>query len=466
MTSRSALFIALCALLACVLLIGAWCARRTRNVDDFHLAGRTLGGWRVGLSQAAGAYGLWILIGVSGAAYTLGLAAAWIGIGVLAGAALAWFYVGPGIHSQARMVGATTAFELLGQPGSGDASRSTAQSAAGIAAVAVFFGICAQFSIAGSAVARVLAIHQSTAVFIVAGGTLAGALLAGSRAISAIGALSALLIVAVAVFLPLPSFFFLGGVAGLKSALAATGELALDPLAGHAGAQAALFVMGSFGIGLGLCGQPQLIDAFIATRSVRAIRGAGAIALAWFALVLLGMLLLGWSARALYESIDSADVVLFELVQRILPPSLLALPVLAVVAAVVTAIGAQLVIMSDALVLLTSRTETGPPTTVRLRTAVLLAGGAATVIASLASLDSARVALLCWLATAAVLGPLFLVRASGVHVRAGFAAAAMRIGIVLTLLLFLLRRERTEWLAAVLPFTAALAVAVFGRDRK
>jgi len=466
MTSRFALVIALCALLACVLVIGAWCARRTRTVDDFHLAGRTLGAWRAGLSQAAGAYGLWILIGVSGAAYTLGLAAAWIGIGVLAGVALAWFYVGPAIHSQARAVGATTAFELLGQPGRGDALRSTAQSAAGIASVAVFFGICAQFSIAGGAVARVLAIHQATAVLIVAGTTLAGALLAGSRAISAIGALSALLIVTVALLLPLPAFFFLGGAAGLESALATTGEFALDPLAGHTGAQAVLLVMGSFGIGLGLCGQPQLIDAFIATRSVRAVRAAGIIALGWFTLVLLGMLLLGWSARALYESIDSADLVLFELVQRILPPSLVALPVLAVVAAVITCLGAQLVVMCDAVVLVTARADIGAPTIARLRTTVLLAGGAAAVIAALTSLDSARVALLCWLATAAVLGPLFLVRASGVNVRPGFAAAAMRIGIVLTLLLFLLRRERTEWLAAVLPFTAAVAVAVLGRERK
>lgn len=464
MTSRSALFIALCALLACVLVIGAWCARRTRNVDDYHLAGRALGAWRAGLSQAAGAYGLWILIGVSGAAYTLGLAAAWIGIGVLAGAALAWVYVGPGIHAQARAAGATTAFELLGRPGADDASRSTPQSAAGIAAVAVFFGICAQFSIAGSAVARVLDIDQHLAVLIVAVATLSGALLAGSRAMTTIGTLSALLIVAIALFLPLPAFFFLEGTGGFRSAMAASGQFALDPMAGYTGTQAVLFVLGSFGVGLGLCGQPQLIDTFIATRSVRSIRAAGAIALAWFALVLLGMLLLGWSARGLYESIDSPDQVLFELVQRLLPPSFAALPVLAVVASVIACLGAQLVILCDAVVLVT-RTEVGAPSVARLRLAVLLAGAVATLIAALTSLDSARVALLCWLATAAVLGPLFLVRASGVNIRPGFIAAAMRIGIVLTLVLFLLRRERSEWLAAVLPFTVALVVAVLGRQR-
>ena len=465
MTSRAALSIALSALFVVVLLIGLWNARRARSVSDFHLAGGTLGAFRAALSQAAGAYGLWILIGVSGAAYTLGLAAVWMCAGVLAGASLTWFYVGPTIHRQARAAGATTAFELLSRPGRMDSSRSIPQSAAGIAAVAVFFGVCAQLSIAGGAVARVLAIQHAAAVLIVASATLLGALLGGLRAISAIAALCALLVVAIALFLALPPLLFLEGMAGLWSALASTGEFALDPLGGYVGSQAVLSVLGAFGIGLGLCGQPQLIDQFIATRSEQNVRWAGVIAIAWFALVLLSMLLLGWSARALYESIGSGDVVIFEVVQRILPPALLALPVIAIVAAVIACLGAQLVVVSGALVLLRSRDDAGQPTVLRLRTAVLLAGGAAAAIAALAHFDSARVALLCWLATAAVLGPLLLVRASGVQVRPGYAAAAMRIGIVLTLLLFVLRRERTEWLAAVLPFTAALAVAVLGRER-
>ena len=166
MTSQAGLAIALGALLIGELLIGFRCAPRTRSVSDFHLAGGSLGAARAALSQAAGAYGLWILIGVSGAAYTLGLAAAWIGGGILAGAALTWFYVGPAVHRQARAAGVMTAFELLGDPSGTEASRSIPQSAAGIAAVAVFFGICVQLSIAGGAVARVLAVQHLSLIHI------------------------------------------------------------------------------------------------------------------------------------------------------------------------------------------------------------------------------------------------------------------------------------------------------------
>ena len=99
------------------------------------------------------------------------------------------------------------------------------------------------------------------------------------------------------------------------------------------------------------------------------------------------------------------------------------------------------------------------------RTVIFVMTLAAGAIAAFVSLGSARVALLCWLATAAVLGPLFLVRASGVHIRPGYAAAAMRVGIVLTLILFLLRRERIDWMAAFVPFAIALLVAILGRER-
>jgi Na+/proline symporter len=157
--------------------------------------------------------------------------------------------------------------------------------------------------------------------------------------------------------------------------------------------------------------------------------------------------------------------VIFELVQRILPPNLAALPVLVVFSAVIVAMGAQLLAVADALVLLTVRPGTDAPSVGRLRTVVFLTGLAAASIAAFVSLGSARVALLCWLATAAVLGPLFLVRAAGVQIRPGYAAAAMRVGIVLTLVLFLLRRERAEWMAAFVPFAIALLIAIVGRER-
>ena len=78
MTSQQTMLLAIGSCAAVVLLAGLWGARRSATAEEFHLAGRELGALRAGLSQAASAYGLWVVLGVSGAAYTLGLAAAWI----------------------------------------------------------------------------------------------------------------------------------------------------------------------------------------------------------------------------------------------------------------------------------------------------------------------------------------------------------------------------------------------------
>jgi hypothetical protein len=142
------------------------------------------------------------------------------------------------------------------------------------------------------------------------------------------------------------------------------------------------------------------------------------------------------------------------------------LPVLVVFAAVIVGVSAQLLVLADALVLLTVRPGAEPPSVGRLRTVIFLAGVAAAAIGAFVTLASPRVVLLCWIATAAVLGPLFLVRASGVHIRPGFAAAAMRVGITFTLVLFLLRGERTDWMAAFVPFALGLLLVIFGRERK
>jgi Na+/proline symporter len=445
--------------------VSLWCARRTGSVADFHLAGRELGAVRAGLSQGMSAYGLWIILGVAGAAYTVGFAAVWIAVGILVGAALSWFYIGPSVQRQSRARGVSTVFELLASERAGS-PRGGAQSAAGIAAVAVFFGVCAQFSIAGGAVAKGLALPHGAGVSIVAATTLLCAVLGGLRAVSVIAIGAAILIAAIALFLPTPALFFVGGLKGMYSAVALTGDAAVAPLGGHAGTQAFVFLLGSLGIGLGLTGQPQVLEQFIATRSESAVRWAGVVAIAWFAFLLAGLLLIGWEARALYESIDSGDVVIFELVQRILPPNLAALPVLMVFAAAIVGIAAQLLVLCDALVLLTVRPGDEAPGVGRLRTVILLTGVATAAIAAFVTLGSTRVVLLCWLATAAVLGPLFLVRASGVNIRPGFAAAAMRVGITFTLVLFLLRRERTDWMAAFVPFALGLLLVIFGRERK
>jgi sodium/proline symporter len=459
MPSSQAVWTVIGASAAVLLVIALWTMRRARTLDGFHLADRELGAIRGGLSGVASAYSFWAMVGVTGAAFTLGWSAIWLALGILLGAAFSWFVVGPALRRRANAANAGTALELAG-------AGSATVSVTSIAAVAVLFGIVAQLGFAGGAVARGLGLSTAAGVMLVAALALVGPVLGGLRATASAGVLCALVVIPAAVLLPQFGLIFVGGFDQLRSGLATTGEGAAALLGGRGALDATVLLLAAAGLGASTCGQPQVLDQYLAARSERSIRWSGVIAVLWLVVVLAGALALGWVARIDYASIDNPDVVMFEVPRRIMAPSFVALPILAVLALVVCSVGNQLVTTCYAL-LAVARNRDAPPVSLgRLRVTILLAGVAAAVIAAVSGVDSSRGFLLAWLATSATVGPLVLLACAGVRVRNGWAAAAARVAIALALVLFLLRRERLIEIAMFLPFYAAMLVALLGRQRQ
>ena len=69
MTRSATALLTLLALLAALLSIMAWAARRTHNAADFAIANRRLGPWLVTLSYAATGVNAWMLMTVAAAAF-------------------------------------------------------------------------------------------------------------------------------------------------------------------------------------------------------------------------------------------------------------------------------------------------------------------------------------------------------------------------------------------------------------
>ena len=82
--------------------IGLWAQRRTRNTDDYFVAGRRLGGALAALSYAAGSSSAWSILGVSGIAYVQGLSAVWLLPGTLLGHVVVWFVLAPWLYRRGR----------------------------------------------------------------------------------------------------------------------------------------------------------------------------------------------------------------------------------------------------------------------------------------------------------------------------------------------------------------------------
>jgi Na+/proline symporter len=445
-----------------VLVIGLWTRRRVRSGEDLRPA-HALGVVRSGLSGAASAYSFWVMVGVTGAAFTLGWSALWIAIGVLLGAAFAWFVAGPRVKRAAGAAGTGTALELAG--GDGEGSRAATMSVTSLAAVVALFGIVAQLGFIGTVVAHELGSPTAVGVFLVAALALLGPVLGGLRATASAGVMCALVALPAALLLPTVGMVFIGPLDQLRVALATTGSNAAALFGERSSLDVAVLLLAAAGLGAGICGQPQVLDQFIAARSERSLRVSGLLALLWLALVLAGALVLGWVARVDYSSIANPDDVMFEVARRAMPPGFVALPILAVLALIVCSIGNQLVSLVHAALNLNRGGEGAGASAGRLRAVILIAGLVAAAIAAVSGVGSSRGFLLAWLALSAVVGPLVLLSSYGVRVRPAWAAGSARAAIALTLILFLLHRERLIEIAMFLPFYLALLVALLGRKR-
>ena len=79
--------------LALMLFIGVIGYRRTNDLSDYYLGGRTLSPSVAALSAGASDMSGWLLLGLPGAIYFSGLSEAWIAVGLSIGAYLNWQFV-------------------------------------------------------------------------------------------------------------------------------------------------------------------------------------------------------------------------------------------------------------------------------------------------------------------------------------------------------------------------------------
>ncbi|WP_452248100.1 sodium:solute symporter family transporter, partial [Kribbella sp. NPDC055071] len=91
--------------MAGMLLIGYFAYKRTSNLTDYMLGGRSLGPAVTALSAGAADMSGWLLMGLPGAMFSTGLSGAWIVIGLCLGAWANWLYVAPRLRTYTEKAG-------------------------------------------------------------------------------------------------------------------------------------------------------------------------------------------------------------------------------------------------------------------------------------------------------------------------------------------------------------------------
>jgi sodium/proline symporter len=460
--SIAALLAAFCAIGA-LFVIAAWAARRTHNTADFLIGNRRFGAWLTAFGYIGNTLSAWLLVALVAVAFRMGRSAVWMAGGIFLGTLLNLLFVGPRL----RVIGSGTV--TITQIICSEAGDRLQPLIARSIALIVLFAMILQVAVVAHFAAAYLgadlgfdvghSLVTATAIIVVA--LFAG----GMRAAAGLDALQSIGILFVIAVGSGAGLVLLGGTSALSAGLNAF-EPAIAAWDGaHSGVIAIAFLGGLVGFGAALFGQPNALVRVLAARDDAALRSATIIALIWIAIALGMALVCGWTARVLYAGLEYSEHSVFALSERLLPPWMSAVLVVAGTLSLFCAIAAPLFTMATHCSVDLKRT-TSPLSEGWTRLALLIVAGlflAAALSIPIVGLDQA---LFAFTALGAALGPVLLVRLSGKRIRPACTLGALWSGFILTSLFHLLPDAPGDFLERVLPFMAALGIALSGGERR
>ncbi|WP_448212921.1 sodium/proline symporter [Colwellia sp. MEBiC06753] len=446
-----------------LIAIGFWASKRTHTTEDFFIGGKTLGPWVAGVSSSASASSAWSLLGVSGAAFSMGYSAIWLFPAVVLGYMFNWLWIAPRIRRLGNDTSSVTLTNLLA--GNDNYSKAVVYSCTFIIVFSFAFYIAAQFQAAGGTFASTFSMESQSAILTGAAIILIYTLLGGFWAVSVTDTLQGLLMAVTAIVLPIAGLIAVGGFEPLHQQLSAVLPPVQLTLAGeHTGWFAVAFIAGILGVGLGNCGQPHVVNRFMALKDEGAVNVGRYIGIAWPIIVIGGMLLVGFCGRALLSSGQHNEHVLFELTNLLFPPVVAGIFVAGVLSAIMSTADSQLLVAASSLShdlklkgsvkrqLLISRLTVAGMCLVSL------------IIALYAPEAIFSRVLFAWAALGSAFGPLLIVLLAGYKVKGAYRLAAIVLGFSLTVYFNWQPNSPGDVLERVVPFFLALAVAWFGRE--
>ncbi|NNF51957.1 MAG: sodium/proline symporter [Gammaproteobacteria bacterium] len=465
MDKTLAILLTLIAYKILLVIIGLWASRRTLDNDDFFLGGRRIGPLVAGISASASSSSAWTLLGVSGAAYALGLPALWLFPATVSGFLINWFLIAPGLMRLSRANGYVTLTDAI----SGERSNALYPLIVRVASIIILFSfifyIAAQFQAAGDAFASTFGMSTTTAIVVGAVIILFYTLLGGFWAVSVTDTVQGLLMALTAVVLPVTALIAAGGFSGLAAGLTLVSlphELSATGV--HAGIAGFGFIAGTLGIGLGYPGQPHVVNRFMALRDQAALRQARMIAVGWAIVVYAGMLLLGLCARVLtFEFAGSGEQVLYVAANTLMPPVLAGIMIAAVLSAIMSTADSQLLVAASSVAHDLGKLRRG--VLPRLATSRWVVGGVCGLAVLLAIYAPDRIfsrVLFAWHAVGSAFGPLVLMKIMGRVVNSGAILACLVTGFGLTVLLHSRPDTPGDISERLLPLLLALLIAWFG----
>ena len=419
--------------------IGFWASRRTHDEEDFFLGGRRLGPFVAALSYSSSSSSAWTLLGLSGAAYTLGVSAIWLVIGSMISMCVAWYWIAPRLMDRSRERDQLTLTDFLLDDSTGAIRAIMLVSISLIVLISFVFYIAAQFQGAGSAFSAAFDFSLNTSMLLGAFIIMLYTLMGGFWAVSVTDTVQGCLMAFAAILMPIAALLQVGGVSGFLTGLSAVSSVdQLSFSSGNAGLLAIGLALGGMSIGFGTYGQPHLLIRFMALRDKKSLERARLITIFWYALVFFGMYFLGLVGHVLHPMTDNPENIFFLLTDSLFSTVLGAVLLATVLSAIMSTADSQLLVAASAIAH-DLRAGGGSISVLFVsRLSIVILVFTSLALATLVPQQIFDRVLFAWVALGAAFGPLLFMRLAGFEFALWAPIFSIWIGFGSAVLLYLL----------------------------
>ncbi len=332
-----------------LLAIGLFFYKKTNNLEDYLLGGRSMGVWVTALSAQASDMSGWLLMGLPGAVFLYGLGQSWIAIGLLIGTVLNWLLVAPRLRVYTEKTSSLTLSSFFENRFKDPTGLLRIISAI---ITLIFFTIYASSGMAGAGKLFEAMFNIPYTVAVIGGCvvivlyTFLGGFLAVCWTDLFQGALMFFAIIIVPIF----ALFTHGGFSAIAVAAQAK-DISLSLFDSNGGIAAVVAIISTMAWGLGYFGQPHILARFMSIKDVKEMSRSTTIATIWVIISLFGAILVGLIGLTMYQEAPGGDAekVFIYMIVDLFNPWVGGILLAAILSAIMSTIDSQLLVSSSAL---------------------------------------------------------------------------------------------------------------------
>ncbi len=348
--STSIIVAVLVVYLLVLLVLGMWAGRESNDVAGYYVAGKKLPSWVIAFSSNATGESAWLLLGLTGMGYLVGIHAFWVVLGEVLGVTLAWVFVARPFKEYTDRFDSITVPDFLE-----DRFHDTRQVIRRLSAVIIFSMVAvytaAQLTASGKAFQAFLGLNYETGVLIGTAVVLYYTTIGGFKAVAYSDLLQGVLMFGSLLILPIVGIIAVGGWVPMTEQLRAIDPSLLLPMGEHGLTTTGVLSALSFAaVGLAFLGVPQLLVRFISARGLREIPRGGLIAVICIIVFDAGAVLAGMAGRVLFPGLADPETILPTMSTELFPALFTGIFLVVVLAAIMSTADSLLILASSAVV--------------------------------------------------------------------------------------------------------------------